>query len=98
MGLTKEQKKDYQRDYMRNRRSNKTGLTNDGSNNEGLTFLGNPIKCPESITLSDGQVFHPEPRYWNRLEREIEYLVERYPNKEKRVENAIRYKEWINGR
>ena len=30
-------KKDYQREYMERKRSNKTGLTNGGSTTEGLT-------------------------------------------------------------
>ena len=59
MGLTKEQKRDYQKEYMRNRRSNKIGLTNEGSNKPGLTR-----NCPESVTLSDGQIWHPDPKYW----------------------------------
>ena len=37
MGLTKEQKKDYQRDYMRKKRSNK-GSNIEGSNKVGLTY------------------------------------------------------------
>ena len=58
MYKSKEQKKEYQREYMRSKRSNKAGLTG-GSNNKGLTE-----KCPESVTLSDGRIWHPDPRYW----------------------------------
>ena len=35
--LKKEAKKQYQREYMKRKRSNSAGLTGDGSNTEGLT-------------------------------------------------------------
>ena len=36
MSLSKEDKKQYQKEYMRKLRSNKSGLTTDGSNMNGL--------------------------------------------------------------
>lgn len=94
----KEAQKEADRERQRRYRALQKGVTSKGVTEEGVTFLGNPIKCPESVVLSDGQVWHPEPRYWNPIERDIEYLERKYPNKENRRENAIRYKEWSSGR
>ena len=76
MAMTAEQKKQYQKEYMRQRRSN-TGLTDgsniDGSNSEGLTDqfhedsiadilagLHNP--GTRTVALSDGQQWSPDLR------------------------------------
>ena len=92
MGLTKEQKRDYQKEYMRNRRSNKIGLTNEGSNKPGLTR-----NCPESVTLSDGRIWHPDPRYYKHIltqEKESDYpaIVQALtdPIKRKKLESITR--------
>lgn len=60
MGLTGEQKKEYQREYMRKRRSNKEGLTSEGSN----------IRSNDMVFQDDGSILK-----WDAIERNKPKLI-----------------------
>jgi len=64
---------------------------------EGVTKQGVTSRnCPESVTLSDGQLWHPDPKYWQEkpVENESEYpeIVQALtdPIKRKRLESITR--------
>lgn len=54
MGLTGKAKKEYQKEYMRRKRSNKGLTEDDGSNKQGLTPDGTPaiLSYPERYSYS----------------------------------------------
>ena len=58
---------------------------------EGVT----PIKCPESVTLSDGRIWHPDPRYYKHIltqEKESDYpaVVNAVVNHRDKMESITR--------
>ena len=91
----KEAQKQADRERQRKRRAVLKGVTK-GVTSEGVTPKGVTKNCPESVTLSDGQLWHPDPKYWQDkpVENESEYpaIVQALtdPIKRKRLESITR--------
>ena len=56
----KEEQKEANRAAIKRYRDKQKGITSEGITEQGITSN----KCPESVTLSAGQIWHPDPKYW----------------------------------
>ena len=82
MALQNEDKKKYQREYMRRKRSNITGLTEEGSNSNGSNIGDEPemtfANALEYYTISPGAMAKIASRYPNfpnlTVSRQKEYI------------------------
>jgi len=92
MYKSKEAQKQANLERQRRYREKLKGVT------EGVTKQGVTSKnCPESVTLSDGRIWHPDPRYYKHIltqEKESDYpaIVQALtdPIKRKRLESITR--------
>ena len=69
MYKNKEQQKEYNRGRMAKvRQGNTKGNTSGNTKPSKCVTLDDKNvlpECPETVTLSDGQIWHPDPRYWH---------------------------------
>ena len=86
MYKSKEQQKEANKRANREYRKRAKGITEQGITEKGIT----EEKCPESVTLSDGQVWHPDPRYWRpkveKKESEYPAVVQAVVNNREKME------------
>ena len=94
MYKSKEAQKQANLERQRRYREKLKGVT-EGVTSEGVTPKGVTSNCPESVTLSDGQIWHPDPRYYKHIltqEKESDYpaVVNAVVNNRDKMESITR--------